>query len=202
MQFGYSCTAIPTILTGCRPSEHGHLSFFSYAPERSPFKRLARWSWLFHPASFWDRGRVRSCLSKLVKRLYGFTGYFQLYRMPVSKLGMMDYCEKRDIFAAGGLAPCRNLRDAMDESGVACHMSDWRAGDAANFAAARAGVDAAAWRRMDIPALSGAGRQVPPLRVRESAVPVASREERRAAFRMRCRRGRRAGPSSGRRCRS
>ena len=48
--------------------------------------------------------------------------------MPVSKLGMMDYCEKRDILAAGGLAPCRNLRDAMDESGVACHMSDWRAG--------------------------------------------------------------------------
>lgn len=142
MQFGYSCTAIPTILTGCRPSEHGHLSFFSYAPERSPFRRLARWSWLFKPDSLWNRGRVRSKLSGLVKRLYGYTGYFQLYRMPIAKLGMMDYCEKRDIFAAGGLAPCRNLRDAMDASGLPCHLSDWRIGDAANFRAARKAIAA------------------------------------------------------------
>ena len=27
MQFGYSCTAIPTILTGERPAVHGHLAF-------------------------------------------------------------------------------------------------------------------------------------------------------------------------------
>ena len=27
MQFGYSSTAIPTILSGKRPSEHGHLGF-------------------------------------------------------------------------------------------------------------------------------------------------------------------------------
>lgn len=136
MQFGYSCTAIPTILTGKRPDEHGHLAFFSYAPDRSPFKRLAKWSWLFRPKSFWNRGRVRSRLSRIVKRLYGFTGYFQLYRMPIEKLGMMDYCERRDIFAAGGLAPCENLKDVMDRSSVPCHLSDWRAGDAANFEAA------------------------------------------------------------------
>ena len=28
MQFGYSCTAIPTILTGERPAVHGHLAFY------------------------------------------------------------------------------------------------------------------------------------------------------------------------------
>ena len=32
MQFGYSCTAIPTILTGESPAVHGHLAFYDYAP--------------------------------------------------------------------------------------------------------------------------------------------------------------------------
>ena len=40
MQFGYSCTAIPTILTGERPDVHGHLAFYDYAPEKSPFKAM------------------------------------------------------------------------------------------------------------------------------------------------------------------
>ena len=38
MQFGYSSTAIPTILTGQPPEVHKHLSFYYYAPEKSPFK--------------------------------------------------------------------------------------------------------------------------------------------------------------------
>ena len=37
MQFGYSCTAIPTILSGKRPVEHEHLSLFRFAPNDSPF---------------------------------------------------------------------------------------------------------------------------------------------------------------------
>ena len=32
MQFGYSCTAIPTILSGATPAEHGHLGLFRFAP--------------------------------------------------------------------------------------------------------------------------------------------------------------------------
>ena len=42
MQFGYSCTAIPTILTGKRPDEHGHLAFYDWAPGKSPFKKAPR----------------------------------------------------------------------------------------------------------------------------------------------------------------
>ncbi|MBR2427644.1 MAG: nucleotide pyrophosphatase, partial [Lentisphaeria bacterium] len=32
MQFGYSSSAIPTILSGKTPSEHGHLGLFRFAP--------------------------------------------------------------------------------------------------------------------------------------------------------------------------
>jgi len=78
MQFGSSCTAIPTILSGKTPSDHGHLSLFCYDPVHSPFKLLGAMHPFLHPRSFWNRGRVRNVLSKMVKKLYGYTGYFQL----------------------------------------------------------------------------------------------------------------------------
>lgn len=137
MQFGYSCSAIPTILSGTRPAENGHLSLFRYDPKASPFRLFSKFGWLFKPASFWNRGRVRNQLSKFVKRLYGFTGYFQLYRMPIEKLAMMDYCEKQDLFVKGGLGPVRNLADVASEKGIDPSISNWRNGDAAAFAQAR-----------------------------------------------------------------
>lgn len=135
MQFGYSCAAIPTLLSGRTPAEHGHLSLFRYAPEDSPFRTLARWAPLFKPAAFWERGRVRHQLSRLVKLAHGYTGYFQLYNMPVWKLGYMDYCEKHDLFARHGLAPLENLCDRLTAEQVPFHISDWRRTDADNLAA-------------------------------------------------------------------
>ena len=140
MQFGYSSTAIPTILSGKTPAEHGHLGLFRFAPEHSPFRALGKIAPLMKPRSFWNRGRVRHQLSKLVGRMYGFTGYFQLYQMPFHKLAMMDYCEKRDLFAPGGMGEIENLRDLLDRSGVKGHISDWHIGDKRNFEAARRAI--------------------------------------------------------------
>ena len=142
MQFGYSSTAIPTILSGKTPAEHGHLGLFRFAPADSPFKKLGWISPLMRPRSLWNRGRVRNFLSKLVKRLYGFTGYFQLYLMPFEKLPLMDYCEKRDLFAPHGMDGIENLRDLLDKSGRPFHISDWHIGDKRNFAAARQAIEA------------------------------------------------------------
>lgn len=142
MQFGYSSTAIPTILSGRTPAEHGHLGLFRFAPESSPFRLLGKLAPLMKPESFWNRGRVRHLLSCLIGKLYGFTGYFQLYQMPFRKLGMMDYCEKRDLFAKGGMGPVENLRDLLDRLGVKGHISDWHIGDRRNFEAARQAVSA------------------------------------------------------------
>ena len=138
MQFGYSCTAIPTILSGQPPSVHGHLAFYDWAPERSPFKGLARLAPLMRPRSFWNRGRVRHWLSKAVKRWCGFTGYFQLYGVPFERLPFLDYCEKRDLFAPGGMSPVPNLADVWTAAGWRWHISDWRKSETENFAAAEA----------------------------------------------------------------
>jgi len=136
MQFGYSCTAIPTILSGERPDVHGHLAFYDYAPEKSPFKAMRFLAPLLHPRGFWRRGRVRHQLSKLIKRLYGFTGYFQLYGIPIERLPKLDYCEKRDMFARGGLSPVKNLADVWSEQGLKYHISNWRLPEDENFRAA------------------------------------------------------------------
>ena len=140
MQFGYSSTAIPTILSGRTPAEHGHLGLFRFAPGTSPFRRLGKLAPLLRPKSFWNRGRVRHQLSKLIKKLYGFTGYFQLYLMPFEKLPLMEYCEPDDLFAPHGMGDIANLRDLLIAKQVDYHMSDWHLGDRKNLAAAQQAV--------------------------------------------------------------
>lgn len=141
MQFGYSSSAIPTILSGRTPAEHGHLGLFRFAPEESPFRKFSALSFLFKPDSFWNRGRVRHHLSKILKRLYGFTGYFQLYRMPVAKLKYMDYCEKRDLFVSGGMEEIANLHDTLEKMKVDFHISDWHLSDEENYREAEKAIE-------------------------------------------------------------
>ena len=141
MQFGYSSSAIPTILSGKTPAEHGHLGLFRFAPEASPFRAISRLSWFFKPASFWNRGRVRHHLSKLLKKLYGFTGYFQLYRMPLWKLKYMDYCEKKNLFIAKGMDDIANLHDVLSAKGKKFHISDWHLSDTENYLAAEKAIE-------------------------------------------------------------
>ena len=141
MQFGYSSSAIPTILSGKTPAEHGHLGLFRFAPEHSPFRKLSRLAWLFKPESFWNRGRVRHHLSKILKKIYGFTGYFQLYRMPLWKLKFVDYCEKKDLFISNGMEEIPNLHDVLSRKNVKFHISDWHLSDDENYLAAEKAIE-------------------------------------------------------------
>ncbi len=138
MQFGYSCTALPTILTGQRPDVHRHLSLYYHDPEHSPFRLFRYLNPVLRPKTFWQRGRIRHHLSRLTRTVLGYTGYFQLYSVPFDRLPFYNYSEKHDIFAPGGLAPTANLQDALIASGLNFHMSDWRRPETANLAAARA----------------------------------------------------------------
>ena len=140
MQFGYSSSAIPTILSGKTPAEHGHLGLFRFAPGESPFKRFSQFAFFLRPRDFWRRGRVRHHLSKLLQKFYGFTGYFQLYSMPVEKLKYMDYCEKKDLFASRGMAPIDNLFDELSRLRVPFHISNWRLSDSENYLAAEKAI--------------------------------------------------------------
>jgi len=135
MQFGYSSTAIPTILTGQPPTVHKHLSFYYYAPHLSPFGILRLLMLEYLPSRVVDRWRVRHILSKLVARWYGYTGYFEMYAMPFSRLRYFDYIEKTDIFVPGGLAPVKNIADELTERGIPYHISNWRKSEIENVEA-------------------------------------------------------------------
>ncbi len=130
--FGYSATCIPTILTGRMPHEHGHLSFFYYQPEKSPFKNLSMLRML--PSKITDRGRVRSVLSKVLKRCYGYTGYFQIYNVPFEYLHLFDYSEKKDIYLPGGInGGVPTIFDFLRSRAIPFHVSDWRAKEETNI---------------------------------------------------------------------
>jgi len=133
--FGFSSACVPSILSGLTPREHGHWSFFYYAPESSPFKPLKPLGWL--PSGLADRGRVRHQISKLVKRGYGYTGYFQLYNIPFRHIDLFDYCEKRDLFRPGGLNRGENIFDLLERAGIPYHVSNWRRSEADNLAAVK-----------------------------------------------------------------
>ena len=132
MQFGYSATAIPTILSGEPPISHKHLSFYYYAPDKSPFK-VFKYLGLKYLPSIFDRWRVRHNLSKIIKKIYGYTGYFELYAMPFDRLEYFDYIEKTDMFVKEGLKPVSNLADVLEENNVDYHISNWRLSEEQNI---------------------------------------------------------------------
>lgn len=131
--FGFSSACIPSILSGLMPREHRHWSFFFYSPRTSPFRPLRPLNLL--PGSILDRGRVRHLLSRLVKWIYGYSGYFELYNIPFRHIHLFDYCEKKDLFVPGGLNQGRNIFDHLQSGGVRYHVSDWRQSEEVNLEA-------------------------------------------------------------------
>lgn len=126
MQFGYSSTAIPTILTGKKPSEHGQFSYYYYDKNDSPFNNV--WFRLLRllPESISGRGRVRSYISKLAKYFFGYTGYFQIYSMPFDRITHFNYSEKRDLFQPGAFTKVKSIFDYLKEEGINYFRTDWR----------------------------------------------------------------------------
>jgi len=139
--FGYSSTCDPTILTGLPPRAHGHFAFFTYDPARSPFAN----SWLrwlqYLPEALTSRARVRRLIGRAAQRLLGYTGYFNLYNVPFVHLPLFDYTEKRDLYENGGIiSGAPTVFDILREQQVPVFRSDWRLGDVAALAEARAAL--------------------------------------------------------------
>ncbi|MFT4900764.1 MAG: hypothetical protein ACI81V_000030 [Lentimonas sp.] len=140
--FGYSATCDPTILTGTSPHEHGHFSFFVKAPPaQSPF-RCMRWlGWL--PERIAGYHKLRNRLSRIFAKVKGYTGYFQLYSVPFRCLPWLDYTEKKDIYEPNGIIGGQeSIFEAWKRSGKIWHRSNWRSGDADNYAEAEALIQA------------------------------------------------------------
>ena len=110
---GYSSGAIPSVLTGTLPNEHGHWNLFYRSPMTSPFRWTRPFKLLPHRLREW-RGTRRG-IKEIAKRVSGYSGYFAVYNVPVDRLAYYDICETSDIYQPGGLAPARSIFDAFIE---------------------------------------------------------------------------------------
>jgi len=138
--FGYSATCVPSVLSGLDPRDHGHFSFFRYDPAASPFRWMRPLGLL--PRSVTRRGRVRSWISRGLKPLFGYTGYFQIYNVPFEHLRLFDYTEKRDLYQPGGInSGAPTFLDHLRAHRQPFWLADWQAAEATNLAALDAQVD-------------------------------------------------------------
>ncbi|MCX6878510.1 MAG: alkaline phosphatase family protein [Verrucomicrobia bacterium] len=137
---GYSSTCDPTILTGALPSAHRHFSFFIKATQPSPFAKLRHLACL--PEIIAGHHRLRNQLSKFIASRHGYTGYFQLYSVPFSKLPYLDYSEKLDIYEPGGINGGQaTIFERWEQSGKPWARSNWRLPDPENIAHARREIE-------------------------------------------------------------
>lgn len=111
---GYSSGAIPTLLSGALPSEHGHLAMYRRAGPDSVFRRHRFW---LGAASRWTRRHwtLRRLLARAL-RAGGVTGYFALYDVPLEWLQHFDLVQRRDLFAPGGFPGRDGLADLAARS--------------------------------------------------------------------------------------
>lgn len=119
---GYSSACDPSIISGLTPSEHKLWSSFYYDPEGCPYKWTRHLRFL--PDAIFRRGRVRNQMGKLIKKLCGFTGYFQIHAVPFKYLPLFNYAEQKRIWEPGGLPCGKTIFDRMAEKGIPYHVHD------------------------------------------------------------------------------
>ena len=118
---GYSSAAVPSILSGKYPNEHGHWSYFYYSPETSPFKWMKPISRLPEVIS----ERLRTYIKKKTVKKSGYNGYFQIYAVPLKYLHFFDYCEKKDMWRQNGLNNAKSIFDYLYINNIDYFLSTW-----------------------------------------------------------------------------
>lgn len=123
---GFSSSAIPTILTGAAPEEHGIWNLFRYDPEHTDFplfRGLGRFSgWL-------DRSRLARKAALVANRLFtGFEGYYQAYEVPAELLGSLSISERHNLYRPGGTGSTPSLFDTWASRGARWVSASWRDG--------------------------------------------------------------------------
>lgn len=116
---GYSSAAVPSILTGRLPQEHGRWSYLYYDPAHSPFRwtRCFRWAGPLVNNRLVDNPVLKRYIARYTARRYGFDGYFPLYDYPLRYLPLVSHCSTRWDFKPAAF-DCPSLVDVLAQYGV------------------------------------------------------------------------------------
>jgi predicted AlkP superfamily pyrophosphatase or phosphodiesterase len=112
---GFSSGAIPTILTGLPPVEHGHWNLFYYDPAGSPFRWLRHFNSL--PPALLDNRYGRKVLKELGRRVLGLGKGFECAVRP-ELLPYFNWVEKRNIYDLGGITGGHSIFDQLQAAKV------------------------------------------------------------------------------------
>ncbi|HET6348596.1 MAG TPA: alkaline phosphatase family protein [Candidatus Krumholzibacteria bacterium] len=128
---GYSAAAIPSLLSGTLPVEHGSWAMFRRAQGDGVFSAL-RWVPPLPHALDW---RARRWIRRWVDRNRRVQAYYDLYEIPTHLLHRFDVGQTGDPFQPGGLAR-ETVFDWMRAHDVRYRLWDYHTGESDNFAAA------------------------------------------------------------------
>jgi hypothetical protein len=95
--FGYSSAAIPSLLTGVPPAEHGLFCMYRYDPRNSPFKILRYVPRLPKRVE----SKVKLLVRRMVDRRKIIRGYYDLYDIPLRYLRYFDVPQRGDPYRPG-----------------------------------------------------------------------------------------------------
>ncbi|HEU4365764.1 MAG TPA: alkaline phosphatase family protein, partial [Candidatus Krumholzibacteria bacterium] len=132
---GYSSAAIPSLLSGARPVEHGAWSMFRRAQSDGSFAFLRRLPRLPHAIEWRARGHVR----RWIDRRGAVGAYYDLYEIPLHLLHAFDVAQKGNPFEPGGLRS-ETVFDWMLTRRIRYRLWDYRTEEARNFADAQAAL--------------------------------------------------------------
>ncbi len=114
---GFSAGALPSILTGKRPNEHGRFTMYQRAMNGdSPFHRLGWFCSL--PPSLVENRYSRRLFKALASRTSGVEGYFQIYDIPLRFLPKLDLPERDCIYRPGGIRGSSSIFDVLASLGI------------------------------------------------------------------------------------
>jgi Type I phosphodiesterase / nucleotide pyrophosphatase len=128
---GYSAAAIPSLLSGTRPDEHGSWAMFREAGAEASFGFLRTMPPLPHALEW----RARRWVRRWMDRRDDVGAYYDLYEIPLHVLGRFDIAQKGNPFEPGGLSR-ETVFDWMEAAGVRYRLWDYRTDEAGNLAAA------------------------------------------------------------------
>ena len=112
---GYSSGAIPTMLTGKLPAEHGRWNLFYYDRDGSPFRWLRHARFLPEPVL--DNRYARKAIKELGKRALGLGSLFDCAVKP-SLLPWFNWTEKTNIYETRGIPGTASIFDELAAAGV------------------------------------------------------------------------------------
>ena len=122
---GYSCGALPTLLTGAPPARHGRMCLFAQASQGegvlAPLALLGLLPRVVH-----ERSRLRRFAARMLARQARLTGYVELYRVPPETFRWLDLPEREDLFTAERIGGCETFLSVARRAGLRVFAAPWQ----------------------------------------------------------------------------